>query len=354
MRRINLILFAVFFLSASSIFKLHASPAMEQIVVNQSTQECGIFWAGDEFQQYDVPNGWEIYKENPITTINTPYGKCSSDKSDPQEFSEYCCKQFGLKYIDYKNIPITETLVARRGENQWKCVSEKYNRNGNLGVNINASTGECSSLIGFGLHFNNSTMFPTEQECKITDPNWISYEERFGKNENIANACTFGGQYNIENCCKKLGLNFIGRARNITKSTNSDMFNSSTWYATLLKPSWAPPSWLFGPVWTVLYIFIAISFGYVFYNVFKGKFKAKVALPFVLNIIFNLLFTPIQFGLRSNLLAAVDIILVLATLIWALVTIYPIKKWVALINMTYLAWVLFATILQFTITFLNF
>jgi tryptophan-rich sensory protein len=51
-----------------------------------------------------------------------------------------------------------------------------------------------------------------------------------------------------------------------------------------------------------------------------------VALPFILNLIFNILFTPIQFGLKNNLLATVDILLVLGTLIWALVAIYPHVK----------------------------
>ncbi len=78
-----------------------------------------------------------------------------------------------------------------------------------------------------------------------------------------------------------------------------------------------------------------------------------VALPFALNLIFNLLFTPIQFRLRNFTLAAIDIVLVWATLVWALVAIWPIAPWVALINLPYLAWVSFATALQLTITSLN-
>lgn len=126
------------------------------------------------------------------------------------------------------------------------------------------------------------------------------------------------------------------------------------WYASLIKPTWAPPSWLFGPVWSVLYIIIFTSFGYVFYQVLAGKLPKIMALPFVLNLIFNFIFTPIQFGLRSNLLATVDILLVLGTLIWALVIIYPHIRWVALMNIPYLLWVCFATVLQITITVLNF
>jgi len=129
--------------------------------------------------------------------------------------------------------------------------------------------------------------------------------------------------------------------------------NSPSWYQQLIKPSWAPPSWLFGPVWSVLYTLIVISFGYVGYLLIQKRIPFAVALPFILNIVFNLLFTPLQFGLRNNLLAAIDIVLVLATLIWALIAIYPYAKWVSLINIPYLLWVSFATVLQITITYLN-
>lgn len=128
----------------------------------------------------------------------------------------------------------------------------------------------------------------------------------------------------------------------------------STWYTTLIKPEWAPPSWLFGPVWSVLYTIIAISFGYVFYQFSRGTVPFVVVLPFLLNLLFNFAFTPLQFGLKNNLLAAVDIVLVLGTLIWALYAIYSYFPWVTWVNIPYLLWVSFATVLQLTITYLNF
>jgi translocator protein len=129
--------------------------------------------------------------------------------------------------------------------------------------------------------------------------------------------------------------------------------NTYNWYQALLKPSWAPPSWLFGPVWAVLYAIIAISFGMVFYKVFTKQIPWIVALPFVLNLVFNFAFTPLQFTLQNNLLAAIDILLVLGTLIWAIVAIYPHVKWIAYAQVPYLLWVSFATALQLTITYLN-
>lgn len=125
------------------------------------------------------------------------------------------------------------------------------------------------------------------------------------------------------------------------------------WYATLSKPEWAPPAWLFGPVWSVLYMILAISFGYVAYKYFKDVIPFIVLLPFILNLVFNFAFTPLQFGLQNNLLAAIDIVLVLTTLGWALYAIYPYAAWVAYANVPYILWVSFATILQLTITYLN-
>lgn len=128
---------------------------------------------------------------------------------------------------------------------------------------------------------------------------------------------------------------------------------AATWYQTLLKPAWAPPSWIFGPVWSVLYVIIAISFGYVAYKYFKGTLPFMVLLPFILNVLFNVAFSPLQFGLQSNLLASIDILLVLGTMVWAGFVIYPYVPWVVYVNIPYFLWVSFATILQLTITYLN-
>ncbi len=135
--------------------------------------------------------------------------------------------------------------------------------------------------------------------------------------------------------------------------------NEALQYVVWIKPSWAPPSWLFGPVWTILYVVIVVTFGWVFYQAATRRLPRLVALPFALNLLFNLIFTPIQFGLRNALLASVDILLVVGTLIWALVAVYPYGKrdrrtaavWAA--NIPYLLWGLYATALQLTVTYLN-
>jgi benzodiazapine receptor len=129
--------------------------------------------------------------------------------------------------------------------------------------------------------------------------------------------------------------------------------SSMTEYATYLKPEWAPPSWLFGPVWTFLYAIIAVTFGFVFYRYFKKKLRPSTALPFAFNLLFNLLYTPIMFGLGDMLLATLDILLVLTTLIVGLIAVRRKHAWVALANLPYLLWVSFATVLQISILYLN-
>jgi tryptophan-rich sensory protein len=125
------------------------------------------------------------------------------------------------------------------------------------------------------------------------------------------------------------------------------------WYQHLKKPSWAPPPTVFGPVWTFLYILIAISFGTVFFMAFKQQIPFIIALPLILNLIFNILFTPIQFGLRNNYLASVDVLLVFGTVIWSMSAIWPYANWITYMQIPYLLWTAFASFLQLNITWLN-
>lgn len=128
---------------------------------------------------------------------------------------------------------------------------------------------------------------------------------------------------------------------------------AAQWYSQLDKPFFAPPAWLFGPVWTVLYVVIAVSFGWVLVQYLRRHMAFALLLPFILNIVFNAAYTPIQFGLRNNLLASVDIVLVLATLLWAMAAVWRRARWVAWVNVPYLLWVMFATVLQLSVTWLN-
>lgn len=126
-----------------------------------------------------------------------------------------------------------------------------------------------------------------------------------------------------------------------------------TWYKKLKKPSWAPPNWVFGPVWSFLYVLIAVSFGKVFLMFIAKEISFIILVPFILNLIFNFIFTPIQFGLKNNIVAFIDILLVWLTLLWCIILILPVMPWIAYMQIPYILWVTIATVLQFTITKLN-
>jgi len=129
--------------------------------------------------------------------------------------------------------------------------------------------------------------------------------------------------------------------------------DTASWYATLIKPLFAPPAWIFGPVWSALYVLIVLSFGFVFYKVLMRRWPARVAVPFLINIVANIAFTPIQFGLKNNLLAFVDILVVLGSLLWMIRVAWPLSRSVAWAQVPYLLWVGFATVLQASVTWLN-
>lgn len=131
------------------------------------------------------------------------------------------------------------------------------------------------------------------------------------------------------------------------------MNKTYTQYADYTKPWFSPPPWIFGPVWSVLYILIAISFGWVFVKVYQGQIPKVVALPFVLNLLANFSFTPVQFGLNNLPLASLVILIVLLTLPWAMWSIWPYAPWVTYMQIPYLLWASFATVLQLSVTYLN-
>ena len=125
------------------------------------------------------------------------------------------------------------------------------------------------------------------------------------------------------------------------------------WYQSLEKPTWTPSPGTIGLVWTILYPIIAISFGIVFVQVLRRKLPVSIAVPFLLNLVTNLLFMPIFSGLRNLPLAAVDILLVWASLVWCIVASWPRVRWVAVAQIPYLIWVSLATVLQLAITAWN-
>ena len=95
------------------------------------------------------------------------------------------------------------------------------------------------------------------------------------------------------------------------------------WYDSLVKPSWTPAPATISLIWTLLYPVILVSFGFVFVKAFQRKLPRRVALPFAVNLVANLLFMPLFAGLRNVPLAAADIVVVWATILWCVVAVWP-------------------------------
>ncbi len=125
------------------------------------------------------------------------------------------------------------------------------------------------------------------------------------------------------------------------------------WYDSLAKPSWTPAPSTISLIWTALYPVILVSFGFVFVQAFRGKVGWKVALPFAVNLVANLLFMPIFAGLRNVPLACLDILIVWATILWCVAAAWPVYRWVAVAQVPYLVWVSTATVIQVSITAMN-
>lgn len=129
--------------------------------------------------------------------------------------------------------------------------------------------------------------------------------------------------------------------------------SSMQWYESLYKPTWTPDPATISLIWQILYPIIAFSFSYVFLRALRGKIPWSVALPFAINLVANLAFTPIFFSLRSLVLSSVDIVVVLATLVWGMVMLWNFHRWIVFLLSPYLIWVVIATYLQFAITQMN-
>jgi tryptophan-rich sensory protein len=125
------------------------------------------------------------------------------------------------------------------------------------------------------------------------------------------------------------------------------------WYNALEKPSWTPAPATIGLIWQILYPVIVVTFGVVFVQAARGRWPWGVAVPFAINLAANLVFTPIQFGMRNLPLAAVDILIVWATIIWMVVAVWRHYRWVAVAQVPYFVWVSLATVLQLSITAMN-
>lgn len=123
-----------------------------------------------------------------------------------------------------------------------------------------------------------------------------------------------------------------------------------TWYVSLAKPSFNPPNWIFGPVWTFLFILMGLA---LFLIVRRKKFNRPAVLVFALQLLLNLLWSFLFFGLHSPLLAFGEIILLWLAILATIIIFYQQRPLSAYLLLPYLAWVSFAAFLNFSIWRIN-
>ncbi len=124
-------------------------------------------------------------------------------------------------------------------------------------------------------------------------------------------------------------------------------------YQSIDKPFFAPPEWVFGLAWGIIYPLIGIAFLYLVYLLYKKKVPVSLVIVFVVNLVANFLFTPLQLGIESLWPATLDIVVILGTLLYFEFKILRYSRIIFALMLPYLLWGAFATVLQVTITLTN-
>jgi len=127
-----------------------------------------------------------------------------------------------------------------------------------------------------------------------------------------------------------------------------------TWYPTIIKPSFNPPNWIFMPVWTLLYILMAVAAGLVWDKIKEQNQEVKVALGFFLiQLTLNAIWSYVFFGLKNPMLALIEIALLWLMIYETYLKFTKINKTAGYLLIPYMAWVAFAGILNASIWWLN-
>jgi benzodiazapine receptor len=125
-----------------------------------------------------------------------------------------------------------------------------------------------------------------------------------------------------------------------------------TWYAALEKPFFTPPSWLFAPAWTALFILMGISFFLVWRK--KGHPQFRTALVFfVVQFILNILWSAAFFGLRAPLLGLIEIVVLWIAILLTIIYFFKVSRLAGALLVPYLLWVSFASLLNYYLWILN-
>jgi tryptophan-rich sensory protein len=126
----------------------------------------------------------------------------------------------------------------------------------------------------------------------------------------------------------------------------------STWYPTLIKPSWTPPNSIFGPVWSCLYVLIAVA-GWLIYRAESSSQRSLALIFYGVQLCLNFIWSFLFFSLRNPMLGLIDILLLSLFIILTIVKTYSFRPLASLLLIPYLLWVLYATGLNAAIYILN-
>lgn len=127
----------------------------------------------------------------------------------------------------------------------------------------------------------------------------------------------------------------------------------STWYATLSKPFFSPPNWVFGPVWTTLYAMMGISLFLVWEKGLKKRKIREALILFFIQLGLNFLWSFVFFGLQSLIISVVVIVLLWISIVLTIYRFWTISKLSSYLLIPYILWVSFASLLNVSIFLLN-
>jgi tryptophan-rich sensory protein len=129
--------------------------------------------------------------------------------------------------------------------------------------------------------------------------------------------------------------------------------NIPTWYASLVKPEFAPPNWVFFPVWTTLYILIGISFALIWQSGFRKKENKIAGAVFAIQLFLNGIWSYLFFGLQNIFYGLIGIIAVWISILATMILFYKISKKATYLLIPYILWVSFATFVNYYLWILN-
>jgi hypothetical protein len=197
----------LFIILCSPIVK--SAPMPRQVAINEKTNQCGAFWGGDEFNEYKLKQGWQAFYPKIKFEIVTDYGNCTLlENSDASE----CCKQLGLSYINYKDIPYNQNKI---GENICDLPYHSDGIESYEGISINTNTKQCSELLSYRLKDPNDKLGNSDQDSQkncLIDKNWKDFRKTniIGQvYETSRGICEVSGPGDgAKQCCSQLGLKY--------------------------------------------------------------------------------------------------------------------------------------------------